>query len=145
MPAADSAGPDDAPKFRSPKRALARSFRLSRDRWKNKANQRRQQIKALKIRIRDLEVSRDLWKEKALHLQRQQEELLGVASSLQEEDPTIAVQTARLAPDVVAPEQPRPGAPDAVLKPPLARGPAPATPPPGHAEAAPKKKRRVRC
>src|SRR4051794_14068486 len=57
--------------FRSPKRALARSFRLSRDRWKAKAGQRRQEIRGLKVRLRDLETSRDLWKQKAAHLQVQ--------------------------------------------------------------------------
>ncbi len=62
---------DDTPKFRSPKRALARSFFLSRNRWKEKAEQRGKRIKALQIRVRDLEVSRDLWKTKARHLQEQ--------------------------------------------------------------------------
>jgi hypothetical protein len=62
---------DPTAEFRSPKRALARSFRLSRDRWKAKAGQRRQEIRALKVRLRDLECSRDLWKQKAAHLQGQ--------------------------------------------------------------------------
>ena len=61
--------------FRSPKRALARSFRLSRDRWKEKAGQRRDEIRALKVRLRDLEVSRDLWKQKSSHLQLQVDRL----------------------------------------------------------------------
>lgn len=60
---------EPAPEFRSPKRALARSFRLSRDRWKAKAGKRRVEIRVLKVRLRDLETSRDLWKQKAAHLQ----------------------------------------------------------------------------
>ncbi len=63
--------PDAAPPYASPKRCLARSFRLSRDRWKQKANQRRQQVKALKVQVRDLRASRALWKAKALHLEAQ--------------------------------------------------------------------------
>ena len=44
------------PAFRSPKHALARSFRLSRDRWKKKATERWDQIKALqaeRLAVRD--------------------------------------------------------------------------------------------
>ena len=53
----------------SPKRCLARSYRLSRDRWKSKALQRRGEIRVLKARLNDLQDSRDLWKQKSLHLQ----------------------------------------------------------------------------
>jgi hypothetical protein len=80
MPA-DELHPQDTPKFRSPKRSLALSFRLSRDRWKAKATRRLQQIQAFRVRVRDLQTSRDLWKAKAQHLQRQLEELQGLASA----------------------------------------------------------------
>jgi len=73
--------PQDTPQFRSPKRSLALSFRLSRDRWKAKASRRLQDIKACRVRIRDLQTSRALWKEKALHLQRQIDELQGRAAA----------------------------------------------------------------
>src|SRR5262249_32647528 len=79
MQDADPQRPDDAPRFRSPKRALAHCFRISRDRWKLKATQRRQEVRALRVRLRDLLASRHLWKQKALHLQRQLEQLLGLA------------------------------------------------------------------
>jgi hypothetical protein len=69
--------PEDTPEFRSPKRCLARSFRLSRDRWKLKAAERLARIKALQVKARDLQVSRDLWKQKALHLQAQLDQLRG--------------------------------------------------------------------
>src|SRR5689334_15671113 len=101
--------PDDAtPEFRSPKRCLALSFRLSRDRWKAKATQRREQIKALQVKARDLEVSRDLWKAKALHLQTQLAELLGVVAP-PDDTPVLdhAGQT------TVPPADPSPPAPDA--------------------------------
>src|SRR5271168_152184 len=77
MPAANSSGPDDTPKFRSPKRTLAHAFRLSRDRWKKKATERRTQLRALKVRLRDVQTSRLLWKKKALHLQEQLHHRLG--------------------------------------------------------------------
>ena len=77
---------DDTPQYSSPKRCLARSFRLSRDRWKAKATERRQQIKALQVKARDLEVSRDLWKAKALQLQAQLAALLGVLPPRDDDD-----------------------------------------------------------
>lgn len=89
MSDADDSPDDDTPEFRSPKRCLARSFRLSRDRWKLKASQRRQQIKALQVKARDLEVSRDLWKAKALHLEAQLAERLGVVPPPEEGEPTL--------------------------------------------------------
>jgi hypothetical protein len=101
MPTSDSTGNEDAPAFRSPKRALARSFRLSRDRWKEKAGQRRQQIKSLQVRVRDLQASRDLWKDKALHLQRQLDQLLGLASA--GEDSGVASPPEQAGNDFVVP------------------------------------------
>jgi hypothetical protein len=109
--------PDNSPEYVSPKRCLAHSFRLSRDRWKLKATERRQQIKVLKVKLRDLEVSRDLWKQKALHLQAQLAELLGVVPP----------------PDSVPPaDQPVPPGPTAA-------------PPAAHEADPPKKARRARC
>lgn len=61
---------EEAPEYISPKRCLARSFRLSRDRWKQKAADRLGQIKTLKVKARDLRISRELWKQKALHYER---------------------------------------------------------------------------
>jgi hypothetical protein len=109
----------DTPEYVSPKRCLARSFRLSRDRWKHKANQRRQQIKALQVKARDLEVSRELWKQKALHLQAQRAELLGFVASQHDEAPAL---------DHADPPTPAPAAP--------AAPPAPAAPTAGTAHAA---------
>ena len=58
---------DEAPEYTSPKRCPARSFRLSRDRWKAKAAERLAVIRAARVRSRDLTISRDLWKQKALY------------------------------------------------------------------------------
>ena len=117
MSTADFAHANDAAEFRSPKRALVRAFRLSRDRWKQKAGERRQQIKALQIRARDLLVSRDLWKEKALAMQRQLEQLLMLASAEQDaapaassppQQPAVAPVAAASLPQEPSPPQPTP-------------------------------------
>lgn len=99
--------PEDTPLFRSPKRSLALSFRLSRERWKAKATSRLQQIKAFRVRVRDLQISRDLWKDKALHLQRQLEELQGQPSAGLQTDS----QPVLLDPEAAAAPAEPPGAP----------------------------------
>lgn len=88
---ADEQRPDDTPMYRSPKRSLALSFRLSRDRWKAKATLRLQQIKTWRVRSRDLQASRDLWKQKALHLQEQLHQLQQAAAA---DTPLAAATTA---------------------------------------------------
>jgi len=79
MPSEDHPGPEEAPPFRSPKRTLVRAFRLSRDRWKEKATQRREELRSLKVRLRDVEASRELWKQKVAHLQEQLARLTAAA------------------------------------------------------------------
>jgi hypothetical protein len=51
--------------FKSPSPKLVQFFKTSRDRWKRKALLRRDRIKALQVRIRDLSESRDRWKSRA--------------------------------------------------------------------------------
>ena len=129
MPAADSFGPDEAPQFRSPKRTWRRAFRLSRDRWKAKATQRREQLRALKVRLRDVEVSRDLWKQKARYLQEQLDHRSGLSSAPGAED-----AAADSLPPPVQAAGPEPGS--------LAAAPAATAPPPTSAEPVKKKRRR---
>ena len=100
---------DDAPEYVSPKRCLARSFRLSRDSWKAKAAQRRRQIKALQVKARDLEVSRELWKAKALHLQAQLAERLGLV--VPPDEPPALDHTDPAAPPPADPTPPAPAVP----------------------------------
>jgi hypothetical protein len=57
---------EEAPEYHSPKRCLALSFRLSRDRWKRKAADRLSTIHSMRVCVRDLALSRDLWKRKAI-------------------------------------------------------------------------------
>jgi hypothetical protein len=124
--------PEGTPQFRSPKRSLALSFRLSRDRWKAKAACRLQEIKTLRVRVRDLQVSRDLWKAKALYLQEQLQQL-SAGIPVATPNPQTAARCSTAATPVA----------DTVAEPPPA---PPANPDPivsGHTAAdAPKKKRR---
>jgi len=54
------------PSFSSPPRILIPKLVASRDAWKLKATKRKHQLKAEKIRSRDLLASRELWKKRAL-------------------------------------------------------------------------------
>jgi len=63
------------PAFRSPPRILIPKLVESRDKWKEKAGQRKSQLKAAQIRTRDLTNSRALWKERALSAEGQVQQL----------------------------------------------------------------------
>lgn len=52
--------------LKTPVARLARVFRDARDRWKAKALERQQRLRAAQVRIRDLEHSRAYWKTRAL-------------------------------------------------------------------------------
>jgi chromosome condensin MukBEF complex kleisin-like MukF subunit len=52
-------------KYKSPLRALARFFRMSRDRWKAKAQELKTEQKRLKNRVADARRSREDWKTRA--------------------------------------------------------------------------------
>jgi hypothetical protein len=52
--------------FKSPVDRLARLFRKGRDNWREKAIERHEEIRGLKIKIRDLTESRENWKKRAL-------------------------------------------------------------------------------
>jgi len=55
--------------FKSSYSRLARIFEKSRNQWKDKATERGQRIRALEVKVRDLEKSRALWKNRALDLE----------------------------------------------------------------------------
>ena len=44
----------------------ARLFRQGRERWRRRCADKQREIRALRVRIRDLEASRDRWKQAAL-------------------------------------------------------------------------------
>lgn len=51
--------------FKSSNNRLVNFFKSSRDKWKQKAATRHKEIRALKIKVRDLQKSRDNWKNKS--------------------------------------------------------------------------------
>lgn len=51
--------------YKSPPHKLIKFFEESRDTWKETAKTRREEIRDLQARVRDLEASRESWKEKA--------------------------------------------------------------------------------
>ena len=65
----------EAPRYRSPKRVLARAFEISRDLWKGKHNSLREELKALRTDVRDLRRSRERWRAKAEALEQKAKEL----------------------------------------------------------------------
>ena len=50
--------------YKSSEKRLAKWFEESRDSWKEKAMLRQKELRALEVKIRDLENSRDNWKER---------------------------------------------------------------------------------
>lgn len=51
--------------YKSPPHKLIKFFKESRDSWEETAKERREQIRNLQARVRDLETSRASWKAKA--------------------------------------------------------------------------------
>ena len=51
----------------------AEALKESRARWKARAAERREEIRSLRVKVRDLSTSRDLWKSKTKKLQEQLE------------------------------------------------------------------------
>lgn len=51
--------------YKSPPHKLIKFFKESRDAWEETAKKRREEIRDLQARVRDLETSRASWKEKA--------------------------------------------------------------------------------
>lgn len=61
----EAVGGVEGREFLSPSRILARSFRLSRDKWKAKAGRAKADVKRLKVNVHDLQKSRSNWRERA--------------------------------------------------------------------------------
>ena len=57
-------------KFKSPASRLARLFKQSRDKWKEKALRKQRRLRASQVKIRDLEKSRERWKTRALEAEK---------------------------------------------------------------------------
>jgi hypothetical protein len=65
----------DPAAFRTPPRILVPKLLASRAGWKRKAGERKRQLKAARIRQRDLEVSRGRWRARAGAAERQATDL----------------------------------------------------------------------
>jgi hypothetical protein len=52
--------------YRCPPARLARLFHRSRNLWKQRAAVKQDEIRYLRVKVRDLTVSRDFWKDQAL-------------------------------------------------------------------------------
>lgn len=61
--------------FRTPVRILLPKLLKSRDDWKAKSHQRKAELKAAKIKIRDLSASREMWRERTAQLQEENRRL----------------------------------------------------------------------
>lgn len=59
-----------------PESAVLRDTRISRDKWKDKALERKDILDKNRVEIRDLKASRDNWKSKAMAAQSREESLL---------------------------------------------------------------------
>jgi chromosome segregation ATPase len=61
--------------FRTPVRILMPKLLKSRDDWKAKSHQRKAQLKAATIKIRDVSASRDMWRQRTEQLQADNRQL----------------------------------------------------------------------
>ena len=66
---------DTLDSFRSPMRKLVRFFRASRDRWKEKCQRAKVEVKRLGNQVRAVEKSRDHWKQRFREQQKQVKDL----------------------------------------------------------------------
>ena len=76
--------------FKSPLRILARHFLRSRDQWKQKCLQAKQEIKRFKNKAADAVKSRDQWRRKFEQLQIQAQSLESELEQLRAESQTAA-------------------------------------------------------
>jgi chromosome segregation ATPase len=77
--------------YTSPRHALVRSFLLSRNRWKSKAQERKVEIKRLQNHVASLQRSRDEWKRRA---QAWEQECAQAQAQVQERESQLAAVAA---------------------------------------------------
>lgn len=71
--------------FRSPVRKLVAFFHASRDRWKQKCQQAKYELKLLKRRYTNLRKNRDQWKQRYQEAEAQRQQLQTQVGALVEE------------------------------------------------------------
>ncbi len=78
--------------FRSPLRKLIVFFQASRDRWKEKCQQVKYQLKLLKRRFENLQKSRNLWQQRSRDAETQCEQLQARCEHLHGQTQKLQVQ-----------------------------------------------------
>ena len=78
--------------FRSPLRKLVAFFKASRDKWKEKCQQTKYELKLLKRRFENLQISRDQWQRSCQQAEAQREQLQVRSEHLQAQHQQLQVQ-----------------------------------------------------
>ena len=82
--------------FRSPLRKLTTFFRGSRDKWKGKCQQAKQELKLLKRRFENLQISRDQWQQGYEQGEAQREQLQARSEHLEAQHQQLQAQVEAL-------------------------------------------------
>ena len=82
--------------FRSPLRKLAAFFKGSRDKWKEKCQQAKYEIKLLKRRFENLQISRDQWQQSYQQAEAQREQLQARGEHLEAQHQQLQAQVEAL-------------------------------------------------
>ena len=82
--------------FRSPLRKLVAFFRASRDKWKEKCQRTKYQLKLLKRRFENLQLSRDRWQRDYQQAEAQREQLQARGEHLQAQHQQLQAQVEAL-------------------------------------------------
>ena len=82
----------DRVEFRSPLRKLVAFFKASRDKWKEKCQQTKYELKLLKRRFENLEFNRDEWQKCYRQAEIQREQLQARSEHLQAQYQQVQTQ-----------------------------------------------------
>jgi FtsZ-binding cell division protein ZapB len=82
--------------FRSPLRKLVAFFQASRDKWKEKCQQTKYELKLLKRRFQNLQLSRDQWQHDYQQVAAQREQLQARGEHLQAQHQQLQAQVEAL-------------------------------------------------
>lgn len=83
-------------KFRSPLRKLVAFFQASRDKWKEKCQRTKYELKLLKRRFENLQLSRDQWQHDYQQAAAQREQLQARGEYLQAQHQQLQAQVEAL-------------------------------------------------
>lgn len=83
--------------FRSPLRKLVAFFKASRDKWKEKCQQTKYELKLLKRRFENLQIDRDEWQQCYLEAEIQRDELRARSEHLETQYQQVQSQLEALA------------------------------------------------